>query len=134
MKELTHEEWMENPTPRTMWVWDNDEDCKEKMKVVHFSEQDTVYPIVALADNDLDLCRYRHCAEIGKQRRMTNKELSRWLRLNPTREFKYRKTSIKVRCEYVYYEFGSNVEVEPGLVIRENDGEWKEPLVEVEER
>lgn len=22
MKELTHEEWMKNPIPRMMWVWD----------------------------------------------------------------------------------------------------------------
>ena len=33
MKTLTQEEWMENPIPRIMWVWDNDEDCREKMIV-----------------------------------------------------------------------------------------------------
>ena len=28
MKEITHEDWMENPTPRMMWVWDDDETCR----------------------------------------------------------------------------------------------------------
>ena len=23
MKEVTYEDWQKNPTPRTMWVWDN---------------------------------------------------------------------------------------------------------------
>lgn len=30
MKELTHEDWMKNQTPRMMWVWDDDETCREK--------------------------------------------------------------------------------------------------------
>lgn len=30
MKELTHEDWMKNQTPRMMWVWDDDETCKGK--------------------------------------------------------------------------------------------------------
>ena len=25
MKELTHEDWMKNPIPRMMWVWNGDE-------------------------------------------------------------------------------------------------------------
>lgn len=28
MKELTYEEWLKNPTPRNMWVWDSDENSK----------------------------------------------------------------------------------------------------------
>ena len=23
-----HEDWLKNPTPRMMWVWDNDDDIK----------------------------------------------------------------------------------------------------------
>lgn len=61
---------------------------------------------------------------------MTNKELSWWLRLNPTREFKYFNNGIRVRCEYSYYEIDADKEVDPDLVIRENDSEWREPLVE----
>ena len=79
MKELTREEWMENPTPRMMWVWDNNEACKKQMKVVYFLKQDIAYPVIVLDYNDKEIRRYKHCAEIGKPktRRMTNKEFSR---------------------------------------------------------
>lgn len=132
MKELTHEEWVKNPTPRMMWVWDDDETCKGKMNVVYVSIQDVRYPVIALADNDLDVCKYKHCAEIEKQRRMTNKELSRWLRENPTREFKCGRQLESVCHDYNYYDSESDKEVNPELVVRENDGEWREPLVEEE--
>ena len=32
MKEVTYEDWQKNPTPRMMWVWDNDAKNKEKKK------------------------------------------------------------------------------------------------------
>ena len=35
MKEVTYEEWQENPTPRVMWVWDIDEERMEKLKVIY---------------------------------------------------------------------------------------------------
>ena len=133
MKTLTYEEWMKNPTPRMMWVWDSDEANRKQMKVIYISEYDVKYPVIVLCDNGEGTHVYMYCAEIEKQRRMTNKELARWLREKPTREFKYCETGIKVRCEYVYYELDSDKEVNPELVIRENDGEWREPLIEVEE-
>ena len=132
MKELTHEEWMENPTPRVMWVWDDEAD-KKQLKVVYISKKDMTYPVVTLANNDAIESKYKHCAEIEKTRRMTNKELARWLRLNPTREFKYDRQCDRVYYSYNYYDSESNKEVDPELVIRENDGEWKEPLIEEEE-
>lgn len=130
MKEVTYEEWMKNPTPRMMLVWDDDETCMEKMKVIYVvSNQSLMYHVVALSDNDKDLCRYKHCAEMLKTRRMTNKELSRWLRENPTRELKIN--------DYIYHDYNyreSEQDAETGdlVLIRENDGEWKEPLVEEE--
>ena len=127
MKEITHEEWMKNPTPRLMWVWDDDETCRGKLKVIYFSRLDVIYPIIALADNDIDIGRYKHCAEITKQRRMTNKELASWLREKPTREFKYNNSI------YTYDEYCEDEEVPEDICIRENDSEWREPLVEVEE-
>ena len=107
MKVLTHEEWMKNPTPRMMWVWDDDETCRGKLKVIYFSKQDIAYPIIVLADNDIDIGRYKHCAEIGKPktRRMTNKEFSRWLRENPTREYKCRTSEDKDSFVYWYHSF-----------------------------
>lgn len=127
MNELTHEEWINSVTPRTMWVWDDDETCRVKMKVISVSKQDLTYPVLALSDNDKDLCRYKHCAEIEKQRRMTNKELSIWIREKPTREL---KIGTYVYHNYDYEESEHNLEVTDSLLIRENDGEWREPLVE----
>lgn len=132
MKELTHEDWMKNTVSRIMWVWDNNEDCKRKAKVIYIAEQDIVFPVIVLDDNGRDIYRYKHCAEVSKQRRMTNKELSRWLRENPTREFKYDRQCDRVCYAYRYYDSESNEEVATELVIRENDSEWKEPLVEEE--
>ena len=130
MKELTHEEWQKNPTPRMMWVWDDDETCRGKLKVIYFSRLDVIYPIIALADNDIDIGRYKHCAEIEepKTRRMTYKELSRWLRENPTRECKVSSNN-RIFCFFVYKEIDADDEVD-GILIRENDSEWREPLVE----
>ena len=133
MKELTHEEWMENPTPRMMWVWDDEYD-KVKRKVIYVAEQNMIYPVVTLTKNEALDSRYKHCAEIEeikelKSRRMTNKELSRWLRENPTREFKS-DTGIFVNYYYPYVEENADDEVADTTLIRENDGEWREPLVE----
>ena len=124
MKEVTHEDWLKNPTPRMMWVWDDDEDAAVQLKVIYLSKEDITYPVIALTDNENATYRYKHCAEIGKQRRMTNKELSRWLREKPTREFKY-SNSI-----YTYDEYCEDEEVPEDIRIREDDGEWREPLVE----
>lgn len=124
MKEVTHEDWLKNPTPRMMWVWDDDEDAAVQLKVIYLSKEDIAYPVIALTDNENATYRYKHCAEIGKQRRMTNKELASWLREKPTREFKY-SNSI-----YTYDEYCEDEEVPEDIRIREDDGEWKEPLVE----
>ena len=100
------------------------------MKVIYISEYDVKYPVIVLCDNGEGTHVYMYCAEIEKQRRMANKELSRWLRLNPTREFKYDRQCDRVYYSYNYYDSESNKEVDPELVIRENDGEWREPLAE----
>ena len=132
MKEVTHEDWQKNPTPRMMWVWDEKEILKVKRKVVYVLRDNYVPNKVITIDNDdSDYEVYRHCAEIGKQRRMTNKELSRWLRENPTREIKY--CSNTIGCFYTYTEEGAEQEAVEGILIREDYGEWREPLVEVEE-
>ena len=134
MKEVTYEDWIKNPTPRMMWVWDSCENNKQQRKVIYFHGKDMSYPIIALSDDEIDTENFKHCAEIKKQRRMTNKELARWLREKPTREYKYNKI---IDCSvYSYYTYAENYgdeEVRKDVVIRENDGEWREPLAEVEE-
>ena len=129
MKEVTYEEWQKNPMPRMMWVWNSIEHDKEQRKVFYISELDIPYPVFALTDDKLNTEHFRHCAEIEKRRRMTNKELSRWLRGKPTREYKY-LTSDYICNTFDYREYKQDEEVHEDMLIREDDGEWREPLVE----
>ena len=132
MKEITYEEWQKNPTPRMMWVWNSNVENKVQAKVIYVIKSDA-YSVITLTDNDVDLLRYKHCAEIEepKTRRMTHKELSRWLREKPTREFKY-NVGRSVYSVHAYDEDCGGKEVRDDILIREDDGEWRESLVEVE--
>ena len=134
MKEVTYEDWQKNPTPRMMWVWDVHEKDKVQRKVVYVSKRGPCnFPVRATTNDDTDNEAYIHCAEIEepKTRRMTNKELSRWLREKPTREFKYNHCDDNCIHSYLYYyESSADKEVDESVVIREDDGDWREPLVE----
>ena len=134
MKEVTYEDWQKNPTPRMMWVWDSFENDKKQRKVIYISELGIPYSIFALTEDKLDIEHFKYCAEIEepKTRRMTNKELSRWLREKPTREYKY-LTSDYICNTFDYREYKQDEEVDVDMRIREDDSEWREPLVEVEE-
>ena len=136
MKKVTYEDWQKNPTPRMMWVWDNDAKNKEKRKVVYVLNNDYTYRVLSSADDDSNnetfYGTFKHCAEIEKQRRMTNKELSRWLREKPTRECKY-LTSEYICSTFEYREYKQDEEVDVDMRIREDDSEWREPLMEIEE-
>ena len=135
MKEVIYEEWQKNPTVRMMWVWDDKVGDKVKRKVIYFNENKHAhYPIIALSENSDMSVGYKHCAEIEEPetRRMTNKELSLWLRENTTREYKY-QTSDYICSTFDYREYVQDKEVTDDILIRENGGEWREPLVEVEE-
>ena len=130
MKEVTYEDWVKNPTPRMMWVWDDDEEDRKQQKVVYVIKGEPCrYPVRITINDDTDYEVCRHCAEIEKQRRMTNKELSRWLRENPTREYKF-KNSDFVYGEKNYREIDQDDEVKYDIFIREGDSDWREPLVE----
>ena len=131
MKELTYEDWQKNPTPRMMWVWNKNINLKKKRKVVYFSKENFVdYPVIGLQSDDSCVENYRHCAEIEKPkiRRMTNKELSWWLSEKPHREL---KMGGYIYHDYDYKENEQDAEVTDFLLIREDDGEWKEPLADV---
>ena len=134
MKELTYEDWQKNPTPRMMWVWDSYGDAKQKRKVIYFLDPKLSYSVLALTEDKTSTEHFKHCAEIEepKTRRMTNKELARWLRKKPTREYKY-ITSDYICHNYDYREPNQDIEVHEDILIREDDSEWREPLVEVEE-
>ena len=132
MKELTYEDWQKNPTPRMMWVWDVKDKDKVKRKVIYFIENKMAhYPIVALSPDAVISAGYKHCAELEepKTRRMTNQELAWWLREKPTREWKY-MNGVTVYGYYGYEEKCENEEVISNILIREDGGGWREPLVE----
>lgn len=134
MKKVTYEEWQKNPTPRMMWVWNEDEMYKVKRKVVYVLRGSCYVRVITIDDDDSDYEAYKYCAEIEEQRRMTNKELSWWLSEKPHRERKI----VGVLHPYIYtfYTYNENEqdeEVSDNILIREDDGEWREPLVEVEE-
>ena len=130
MKKVTYEDWQKNPKPRMMWVWNDDFEEREKKKVVYIIKDDFVNcPVLAVSEEDSSFCIYCCCAEIEKQRRMTNKELSLWLRENPTREYKY-QTSDCICSTFDYREYMQDEEVHEDVVIREDDRGWREPLVE----
>lgn len=134
MREVTYEDWQKNPTPRVMWVWNEDEMYKVKRKVVHVL-RNNLARVITIDDDNSDYEPYNHCAEIEKQRRMTNKELSRWLRENPTREYRWKNDdcgySDCVYNNHDYLERCADEEVDSSIVIRENDSEWREPTIEV---
>lgn len=135
MKEVTYEDWQKNPTPRVMWVWDDKVGDKVKRKVIYFNENKHAHhPIVALTSDGNTSVSYKYCAEIEepKTRRMTHKELSRWLREKPTRDCKYLNSEY-IFSTFEYREYMQDEEVSEGIRIREDNGEWREPLVEVEE-
>ena len=131
MKEVTYEDWQKNPIPRMMWVWDNDESEKKKRKVVYVLSgvKGKKYNVLTVADKETCTTAYTHCAEIEEPRRMTNRELSHWLREKPTREWKYIADN-NIYTSYNYEEDFADKESWKEVVVREDDGEWRDPLVE----
>ena len=127
MKEVTYEDWKKNPAPREMWVWDDN--AKVKRKVVYFIEnKDASFPVVALSQDGAIAASYKHCAEIEEPRRMTYRELSWWLSDKPHREYRYKNNDFVFRT-LAYKESKQKEEVTDRFLIRENGGEWKEPLI-----
>ena len=126
MKEVTYEDWQKNPTPRMMWVWNEDKMHKVKRKVLYVLRNNYA-KVITIDDDDSDYESYNYCAEIEKQRRMTNKELSWWISEKPHREL---KMSGYICHNYDYKENEQDAEVTDLILIREDDSDWKEPLVE----
>ena len=145
MKEVTYEEWQKNPTPRMMWVWDYAVEHKIKAEVVYLGDASSIaFPVITLGKSEITDSQcfkvFKHCAEIEepKTRRMTNQELAWWLqdgiKDGKHRECKYGKKSDNsvVTCNLNYLDRARYDEVCENTLIREDDGEWYEPLVELE--
>ena len=108
-------------------MWDDRN--KVKRKVVHIL-RNNLARVITIDDDNSDYENYKHCAEIGKQRQMTNKELSWWLSEKPHREL---KMGDFIYHDYDYKEREQDAEVTDLVLIRENGSDWREPFVEVEE-
>ena len=83
-------------------------------------------------DKEAEEYATRECCTTCRNINHFCKELVHWIREKPTREWKY-KNGVTVYGYYGYEEKCENEEVPNNILIRENGGEWKEPLVEVEE-
>lgn len=131
MKEITYEDWQKNHTPRMMWVWNSKVEDKVERMVLFLTERNPSHPVVVLTSDNIVTANYKHCAEIEepKTRRMTHEELAHWLRKKPTREFRY-SSSRSVYSTHTYDDDEEEAEVPEYILIRENNGEWREPLVE----
>lgn len=68
MKEVTYEDWQKNPTPREMWVWDDYEEDKKKLKVIYFSKEkqsiEKRWKVIDLGFNSP--CKLDLCISIGR--------------------------------------------------------------------
>lgn len=131
MKEVT--EW--DNRPRLMWVWDeDDEDKKYRLFVVYIAAKVNRGQKRVLSVNTVTHTSkwYDHCAEItDEEKRMTNKQLSDWLAEDYHREYVDTKYGLVHKLVYAYYDIDRDIEVSESIRIRENNGEWREPLVEL---
>lgn len=131
MKEVTYEDWIKNPTSRLLWVWNDSFDDKKEAIVICVAKDNLQFPVMTLT-KDYTYCSYKYCAEIEepRTRRMTNRELSWWLTEKPYREI---KDAGWIFSRYYYIEENQFQEVKDDIFIREDGGEWREPLVETDE-
>lgn len=131
MKELTREDWQKNPTPRMMWVWNNNEGDKVKRLVVHCFSRETDKSFVAERKNDITVSYWKHCAEITKEpKRMTNYEVAKWIADGAScGEFREYSFQAMVFHDYTYTIGYGNEPCDEDIRIRSNGGEWHEPLI-----
>ena len=134
MKEVTYKEWIKNPVPRKMWVWDEYEENKELRYVIYIIGSSlSTYPVITISSSGITTTAFQHCTEIEPKRLMTHRELARWLCEKPFREFKYGSgTNCPIYKYHTYTEDEASKEVCKDIRIREDDGKWKVPLVEIE--
>ena len=132
MTEVTYEDWQKNPTPREMLCWNSNVEHKIQAKVFFVAKttRGCRYPVLTVMKDDVGYDTFQHCAEIEEPRRMTNRELSWWLSEKPHREL---KMGDYIYHDYDYKENEQDAEITDFYLIREDGGEWREPLVEVEE-
>ena len=125
--------------PKEMFVWDYDPGCLLKADVLAIvNGRESGYPVITKTGT------YRHCAEIPeapKPRRVTNRELSKWLAkghgecMNPNSDsYSYDDLSKANLASSTYTYSGiseANKKVPFYVRVRKwDDDEWHEPTVD----
>lgn len=131
MKEVT--EWDNNP--RMMWVWDDHPSRMIKAKVIWITHSNRDYPVVILTDKE-NIEIYMHCAEIEdgdkEPKLMTNMQLAHWLRQGSNR---FCRTTYLDIVTYLWtFSLGEEDKEVKHVLVREGDGEWKEPTADLWEQ
>lgn len=114
--------------PKKMLVWDYDPGILLKADVLAIvNGRESGYPVITKTGT------YRHCAEIPeepKPRRVTNRELSKWLAKG---HGEYTNT-VCCSTSYITYEYfldSAESEVSENILVRKwDDVDWHEPTVD----
>lgn len=122
----------------------------KSITIVATNFRNSLFPILAIAHDILGdtAVLYNNCGHVHHnydggtcpdedlylkepiaQRRMTNRELSKWLRDKPKKYRECKDFSDAILSTYNYYESEADKPVNDSIMIRSNYGEWKEPLV-----
>lgn len=117
LKEVTEPQFF-NP-PKKMLVWDHDAYITELDVYAVISRKD--FPVICEKFN------WRHCAEIPEQKKVTNRELARWL-AKGNGEVTWANN---VLSNWNYSNDEENKALDESLSVREwDDTEWHKPTRE----
>ena len=111
-----------------MLVWDYEPGCLLKADVLAIvNGRESGYPVITKTGT------YRHCAEIPeepKPRRVTNRELSKWLAKGHG-EYTNTQCTASSYITYAYLFDSEESEVSENILVRKwDDDEWHEPTVD----
>lgn len=114
--------------PKKMLVWNDDYVEHNSIPMI-----DTVYAVVKVENHYVAITwghNMEHCAEIPKARRVTNRELSKWLAKG---HGEYTNT-LCYTTSYITYEYfldSAESEVSENILVRKwDDIDWHEPTVD----
>ena len=114
--------------PKEMFVCNYDPGCLLKADVLAIvNGRESGYPVITKTGT------YRHCAEIPeapKPRRVTNRELSKWLAKGHG-EYTNKQSCSTSYITYEYFLDSAESEVSENILVRRwDDNDWHEPTVD----
>ena len=132
LKDISGTPQIVNP-PRKMLVW-NDEDANTRVESVFAIGPSSMdYPVRTISDDGrIGTHCLKHCAEIPKPRRATNREVSKWL-AQGNGEVTEGDTVAKPYCKSSLYYDSENSDklCRDNIKIRKwDDEDWHEPTID----